>query len=177
MGQKFMQYTNFLSGYEINFLGAIGNGRITTMPIQNANTLELDDFCTGDADSLFTSFDLDAAIQKLNQRRAVLSPPSGEPTNANSTANSDSIQSDTTSSPPAAKGLKVIVQDKLCTIERRVKSEDYAVVLNGAAITNHYWAETPSCMYSSRYFYLWHATRQFDSYHDSSKSAASMESK
>jgi hypothetical protein len=113
MGQKFRQYTNFLSLCELKSLVAIEDGRITTAPIQDPDTtIEPGDFFSGD-DSLFASFDLDEAIRNLNRKRAAPSPLGGEPMNANSgdepnventTANIDSIQSDTaTSSPPAAK--------------------------------------------------------------------------
>jgi hypothetical protein len=113
MGQNFRQYTNFSSVCEQKSLLAIGDGRITTAPIQDANTtIEPKDFFSGD-DSLFASFDLDEAIQNLNRKRAPPSPLGGEPMNANSgdepnmentTANIASIQRDTaTSSPPAAK--------------------------------------------------------------------------
>jgi hypothetical protein len=112
--KTFRQYNNFLSVCELNFLVAIGYGRITTAPIQVANTtIELKDFFSGD-DSPLASFDLDQAIWNLNHERAAPSQLGGEPMNANSgnelnqvenaSANIASIQSDTaTSSPPAAR--------------------------------------------------------------------------
>jgi hypothetical protein len=56
---------------QINFPDAIRNGRIGSAPIKDAKTIEPDDSFSGD-DSLFASFDLDAAIQNLKHGRNAL---------------------------------------------------------------------------------------------------------
>jgi hypothetical protein len=84
-GQKFRQYTTFVSVCNLKFLNAISDGRIMTAPIQDARAVEApiqdakavepEDFFSGD-DSLSASFDLDAAIQDLKHGRDALSPRS-----------------------------------------------------------------------------------------------------